>query len=46
MPKVSAPEESETLKAYFSKRAEEETNEWAKRHFIARAKVGVLLTHT
>ena len=46
MPKVPAPEESETLQAYFWKRAEEETNEWTKRHFTARAKVGVLLAYT
>jgi len=43
MPKVPSPEECETLPAYFRKRAEEQTDDWTKRYYLVRAKVGILI---
>lgn len=42
VPKVPAPEECETMQAYFRKCAEKQTDDWTKRRYIARAKVRVL----
>jgi hypothetical protein len=43
MPKVPAPEECETLQAYYRRHAEEQTDDWAKKYLIGRVNVGVLL---
>ena len=39
MPKVPDPEECDTIQVYFRKRGEEQTDEWTKRRYLARAKV-------
>lgn len=40
MPKVPAPEECATFQEYFLKCAEEQADDWTKRRYIGRAKVG------
>lgn len=42
MPKVPSPEECETLQAKYRKHAAKQTDDWMKRYYLARAKVGIL----